>query len=257
MRAVNQEFKNEELKRRLDKLKQQHLNNLDIDDLGEMNMDLIDEKIDEFDYNRQLEYERRMQSNFENNVLPYNKLPIQTSNNFYPHRFPFQSSDLLPSNAGSRMTSTKNYQNSKIDTRPKTKQISGLRKVYGNLGELIVPAENREHEKKSRMQSPGSTITLRSGFSRQPTQSKFESNSRIRGLEKIYRQKLESKNKGKKNNQGRKKAKFRTLLNRYIDDPTALMDDDVSVDQNNQNQSNLAYNSKVSRFEANQIEHGF
>ena len=170
---------------------------------------------------------------------------------------PSKAQHLLPSNAGSRMTSTKNYQNSKIDTRPKTKQISGLRKVYGNLGELIVPAENREHEKKSRMQSPGSTITLRSGFSRQPTQSKFESNSRIRGLEKIYRQKLESKNKGKKNNQGRKKAKFRTLLNRYIDDPTALMDDDVSVDQNNQNQSNLAYNSKVSRFEANQIEHGF
>ena len=106
----------------------------------------------------------------------------------------------------------------------------------------------------SRLQSPSSTITLRSGFSRQPTQSKFESNSRIRGLEKIYRQKLESKNKGKKNYNGKRKAKFRTLLNRYVDDPTALMDDEMSVVENNQNRSNIADNSKVSRFEASQME---
>ena len=246
--------RNEELKRRLDRLKQQHFNNLNLDEFGELNMDLIDEKIDEFDQNRQLEYERRMQANIANNVFPYNKPPIQTSSNFYPQRFPFQSSELLPSNIDTRMTSTKNYPNSRLDSRPKTKQISGLRKIYGNLGEIVVPADRRDHEKMSRLQSPGSTITLRSGFSRQPTQSKFESNSRIRGLEKIYRQKLESKNKGKKNYNGKRKAKFRTLLNRYVDDPTALMDDEMSVVENNQNRSNLADNSKVSRFEASQME---
>lgn len=244
--------KNEELRRRLEKLKQQHYNDVELlNDLGDLNMDLIDEKLNEFDYNRQMEYERRMQANIANNVFPYNRPPAQTSSNFFPQRPPFQSSDLLPSNADSRITTSKNNLN-RFDSRPKTKQISGLRKIYGNLGELVVPAEKRDYEKASRLQSPGSTMSLRTGLSRQPTQSKFESNSRIRGLEMIYLQKLE--NKSKKSNQN-KKAKFRTLLNRYVDDPSVLLDDEINLAPNpQQNHSRMLDNSRVSKFDNSQME---
>lgn len=207
--------RNKELRKQLERLKQEHFRDIDTENLGDLNMDLIEQQIDEFDYNRQKQYEDRMRQHIESNMNHYNKPPIHTSSNFYQGKMPFKNSDLLTSGNQSRVGTSKAQYNYRLDTRGKPKPVSALRKIYGNLGELVVPAEDREHEHISRMYSPGSTLTLRSGFSRKPTQSRFESNSRIRGLEMIYLQKLENKKSGKKG-----KAKFRTLHNKYIDDPS-------------------------------------
>ena len=198
-------------------------------DLIQLNIfPIIEQKIDDFDMNRQKkEYEERMRKHLESSMNSYSKPPVHTSSYFYKNRMPFQNSDLLPRDQNNRLASSK--QNSRLDSKSKTKPISGLKKIYGNLGELVVPADHKEQERMSRLYSAGSTMSLRSGMSRLPTRSKFESNSRIRGLEQIYMQKLESKNKGgKKTSHGKRKAKFRTLHNKYIDDPSILAHDDLS-----------------------------
>ena len=212
-------------------------------------MDLIEEKIDEFDLNRQKEYEEKMKRHISSNMNIYNKPPIHTSSNFYNNRRPFQNSDLLSSVSNSRITTSKAQYNSRLEARSKIKPGGGLKRIYGNLGELVVPAEEQDHEIISRLNSPGSSITLKAGLSRQNTQSKFDSNPRIRGLEMIYLQKLENKRKGKKQpEQIKRKARFRTLHNKFIDDPAILAQDEFSQDHDEISRYEDKIDSRVSKF---------
>jgi len=218
--------RNKELRKQLKKLKEEHFRDLDSEELGELNMDLIERKIDDFDYNRQKEYDERLRNHIESSANSGQKPPMFTSNNFYQNRMPFQNSDLLP-NSNSRGIMAKNKNNSRMELRSKTKPMNGLKKIYGNLGELVVPADSQEFDRVNRLHSPGSTITLKSGASKQLNRSKFESNSRVKGLEMIYLQKLE---KQKKKHPVKRRAKFRTLYNRLIDDPSILAHDENDSD---------------------------
>jgi hypothetical protein len=192
--SYTKNLSNEELQIRLDKLKKEHFKDMDFENMDDLNMDIL---VDDFDNQRQLEYyEKIMQGNqndsqysnmFRDNLLTSKmisrdslfingKPPTHTTSNFYQGRIPFQSVDILPHRDGSRISSSK-VDKSRLENRSKINQTSGLRKIYGNLGELVVPSEKREYERSGRIQSPGSTLTLRSGFSRQPTQSRFDYNA--------------------------------------------------------------------------------
>lgn len=242
--------RNNELRKRLERLKQEHFRGLEAEDLGDLNMDLIEEKIDEFDLNRQKEYEAKMKRHMSSNMNVYSKPPVHTSSNFYNNRRPFQNSDLLSSVSNSRITTSKAQYNSRLETRNKTRPIGGgIKRIYGNLGELVVPAEEHDHEVASRLYSPGSSVTLKGGFSRQNTQSKFDSNPRIRGLEMIYLQKLENKKKGqKRTEQAKRKARFRTLHNKFIDDPAILAQDDFSIENEEVSRYEDKYETRISKF---------
>jgi hypothetical protein len=248
--------RNNELRRQLERLKQEHFKDLSSDNLGDLNMDLIEQEIDEFDYHRQRQYEERMRRHLESNM--YNQPPMYTSSNFYQNNsLPFQNSDLL--HGGSRVTTSKAQYNSRIDVRSKTKPMSGLKRIYGNLGELVVPAEDRENEQLNRLHSPGSTVTLRSGFSRQKTKSKFESNGRMKNLEAIYLQKLENRSKNnKKYYPSKQRAKFRTLHNKFIDDPSILMHDEISESNENRvSKYEDKVDPRVAKFSASKMEPSF
>lgn len=249
-------MKNIELRNQLEKLKKEHFKDMDSDNLGDLNMDLIEQEIDEFDFNRQKQYEERMRRHIESSMYGQDRPPMYTNQNFYQNSLPFQNSDLLP--GASRVSTAKALYNSQLESRSKIKPVSGLKRIYGNLGELVVPAEDGEI--LGRLHSPGSSVTLRSGFSRQQTRSNLHSNGRIRNLESIYLQKLEKRNKQPKGSGpvGKKRAKFRTLHNKFIDDPSILMHDDLSENQDDRvSKFEDKMDPRVARFSASKMDSNF
>ena len=72
-------------------------------------------------------------------------------------------------------------------------------------------------------------------MSKNINRSRYESNSRIKGLEMIYLQKLEKRNK--QNNARKRKAKFRTLYHKFVDHPSILAQDDDVTENHDDNMS--------------------
>ena len=146
--------RNQELKSRLNKLKEEHFKDLDSENFEELNMDLIEQKVDDFENRRQKEYEERMRKHMESGLGLFSQSPMQT-NQYYPKRIPFQNSDLLPTTMNGGAPNTRPLL-SKQEKRSKVRASKGLKKIYGNLGELVVPADSKENDQLSRLHSPGS-----------------------------------------------------------------------------------------------------
>ena len=99
-----------------------------------------------------------------------------------------------------------------------------LEKVYGNVGDMV-NYEERQILENMRLGSPTSSqITSRMNLSRPDTSSVY-GNRRLNGLENIYLQKFDKKTTSNRGIKKRTKAKFRSTLNHFVDDPEYFVND--------------------------------
>ena len=105
----------------------------------------------------------------------------------------------------------------RLKHRPKSgmakESISKLKKIYGQPGEIIVPMDDISEGSPNE-----SMISMQTGYT---GVSNFAVTRKMRGIQSIYQNRVRTGKARKK--QG--KARFRTLIGRFTDDPAILARD--------------------------------